>query len=31
MVIDGKETKSTLIDFSEYEDGLIKLKVKKIK
>ncbi|MBU3810896.1 MAG: S-layer homology domain-containing protein [Candidatus Niameybacter stercoravium] len=31
MVIDGKETKSTLIDFSKYEDGLIKLKVKKIK
>ena len=31
MVIDGKETKSTLIDFNKYEDGLIKLKVKKIK
>ncbi len=31
MVIDGKETKSTLIDFSKYEDGFIKLKVKKIK
>ena len=31
MVIDGKETKSTLIDFSKYKDGLIKLKVKKIK
>lgn len=31
MVIDGKETKSTLIDFSKYKDGFIKLKVKKIK
>lgn len=31
MVIDGKETKSTLIDLSKYEDRFIKLKVKKIK